>query len=283
MQASAQGALSPAAKLNATGYPVGPMDRRVTIVIPVADEEGNILPLAREITGAMQALPVRDSYEILFVDDLSRDKSRAEIIEAMAQFPNIRLICHAARYGKSEAVRTAARNARGAWIITMDGDGQNDPADLKAMMDAAWEKSPDDNRLVCGFRKARAAERSKRWASRLANAIRGALLNDKSPDAGCALKMYRRDAHLAMPYFDNMHRFDQTLYALNGIEVVFVPVNDRERKFGVSKYTNWQRALVGFFDLLGVLWLQNRKKTRAPECSEVTAAAGNRKTDIAAE
>lgn len=271
-----------AAPCPAPGYPVAPLDRVVSIIIPVANEEGNILPLAAELDRELQAnARVRNAYEILFIDDASSDASRAEILQAAARYPNIRLICHPSRFGKGQAVRNGLRNARGAWIITMDGDGQNDPADIKRLMDIAWEKSMDDNMLVSGVRVARADTRAKRWASRMANGIRRSLLKDDSPDTGCALKMFRRDAYLALPYFDNMHRYEPVLFQLYAIPVAYVPVNDRLRQHGTSKYTNWKRALEGLRDLIGVMWLQARHKGRASVAHEIRPAG--QKKDMAAE
>lgn len=264
------------------GYPAAILDRTLSIIIPLANEEGNILPLATELDHELQTdARVRDSYEILFIDDASTDASREEVMRAATRYPHIRLICHANRFGKGQAVRNGLRNARGAWVITMDGDGQNDPADMKRLMDIAWEKGTDTNILVSGVRVARADTRAKRWASRMANAIRRTLLKDDSPDTGCALKMFRRDAYLALPYFDNMHRYEPVLFQLYAIPVAYVPVNDRVRQHGTSKYTNWKRALEGLRDLAGVMWLQARHRGRASVAHEIRPVS--QKKDMAAE
>jgi dolichol-phosphate mannosyltransferase len=253
------------------GYPLAPLDRLISVVMSVADEEGNILPLAQEITEAIAKIhEVKDSYEIVFVDDQSRDKTRDEVMEAMRRFPHVRLICHQRRYGKSQGVWTGLRNARGAWIITMDGDRQNDPADMARLINAAWQNGKDANVLVSGVRVNRQGTASKRWASHVANKLRRALLKDDCPDTGCAIKMFRRDAYLSLPYFDNIHRYEPTLFRLYGHEIIYVPVNDRARTHGVSKYTNWKRALDGIFDLIGVMWLQRRLKARGEKSEEIT-------------
>lgn len=265
-------------KLNGPGYPLAAIDRLVSVVIPVADEAGNILPLTKEIVDAMQNVPqAAGSYEIIYIDDKSTDGTRDEIMQAMQAFPQVRLICHQERYGKSQGVRTALRAARGAWIITMDGDRQNDPADIPSMIAAAWQNSTNDNRLVSGVRKNRQDTRSKRWASKLANNLRRALLNDNGPDTGCGFKMFRRDAWLALPYFDNIHRYEPALFQLYNVPVSYVPVNDRLRTHGVSKYTNWKRALDGIFDLAGVLWLQRRLRARNWQSVEIASAAATNK------
>ena len=272
--------------LNRPGYPIAPIDRLISVVMSVADEAGNVLPLAAEITAALQAIPtVKGSYEIIFVDDQSRDTTRDEVMQAMQQFPHIRLICHQGRYGKSQGVYTGLRHARGQWIVTMDGDRQNDPADITRLMDIAWEKGVESNILVSGVRVNRQGTRARRWASRAANKLRRTLLKDDSPDTGCALKMFRRDAYLALPYFDNMHRYEPTLFRLYDIPVSYVPVNDRARTVGTSKYTNWKRALDGVLDLIGVMWLQRRFKARAEHSVEMTAHGSAQKqiVDVAAE
>jgi dolichol-phosphate mannosyltransferase len=261
-------------KLNRPGWPVAPLECLASVVISVADEEGNILPLIQEIANVMDGLPaVKGQYEIVFVDDQSRDKTREEIEDAMRRFPQVRLILHQGRYGKSQGVWTGLRHARGTWIITMDGDGQNDPADIPKLLDAAWKNGKDASVLVSGVRVNRNATAAKRWASRMANKLRRALLKDDCPDTGCALKVFRRDAYLALPYFDGIHRYEPALFKLYNHDVVYVPVNDRARRFGESKYTNMKRALVGLYDLFGMMWLQRRFKGRAEHSLEILPLA----------
>lgn len=271
MTQNVQTVISP---LSPPGYPITPLGLAVSIVASVADEEGNILPLVEEIAAAFSRIPgLAGDYEIVFVDDQSQDKTREEVTEVMKRFPEVRLICHQGRYGKSQGVWTGLRAARGEWIVTMDGDGQNDPADIPRLLARAWEKGRDASVLVSGVRVNRKGTLGKRLASKVANAIRRTLLQDDCPDTGCALKIFRRDAYLALPYFDGIHRYEPTLFRLYGHEVVYMPVNDRARTHGVSKYTNMKRALVGIYDLIGVMWLQRRYKARGERSVEAISTA----------
>jgi len=251
----------------------------LSVVIPVADEAGNVLPLVDEIIAVLDNLAAtRGRYEIIFVDDLSEDATCAEIFQAMQHYnssswqPEIRLIRHQARYGKSQGVWTGLRHARGSWVITMDGDGQNDPADIPKLINIAWggrgEPITARNVLVSGVRVKRKGSASRRWASHIAKLLRRYCLQDDAVDTGCALKMFRRDAYLALPYFDGIHRYEPVLFRLYNHEVFYVPVEDRVRQHGVSKYTNMKRAWVGIFDLLGVMWLRNRYKARQEKSVE---------------
>ena len=258
-------------QLNRLGFPVATIDRVVSVVMSVADEAGNILPLCKEIVTVLDALPsIKDKYEIIFVDDYSVDNTRSDIQEAMNRHPNVRLICHQSRYGKSQGVWTGLRHARGEWIVTMDGDGQNDPADIPRLLGIALENGGQKSVLVSGVRVNRATTKRKQMASRFANWLRRTLLKDNCPDTGCALKVFRRDAYLALPYFDNIHRFEPTLFKLYNHEVIFIPVNDRMRIHGISKYSNFKRATDGLFDLFGVMWLQRRLRARKEHSVEIT-------------
>lgn len=252
------------------GYPVPQLSKALSVVASLANEQGNILPLVREITEALARIPNLDgSYEIVFVDDASTDGTRDEVMEAMRLNPEVRLIQHGGRYGKSQGIRTATRHARGEWIATLDGDGQSDPADIPKLLARAWQNGRDKSVLVSGVRVNRKDTWGKRMASKFANALRRALLGDDSPDTGCPLKIFRRDAYLALPYFDGLHRYEPAFFRLYGHEVVYMPVNDRPRGAGISKYTNMKRALVGIYDLMGVMWLQRRFKARLDKASEV--------------
>jgi dolichol-phosphate mannosyltransferase len=235
----------------------------LSILIPVADEAANIAPITTELVDALAQIDaIKNNYEILFIDDASRDNTRSEIETLMQQHPHIRLICHTARYGKSQGLWNGAKAAKGDWILTMDGDGQNDPSDFANLLRTAWENGHDKNVLVCGIRRNRQDTTSKRAASRFANALRRALLKDDCADIACGLKVFRRDVFLTLPYFDNMHRFFPPLFALYNQPVKHVMVNDRLRAHGVSKYNNIMRAWVGIFDLIGVMWLQRRYQTK---------------------
>ncbi len=233
----------------------------VSVVVPVKDEAENIGPLAREIAAA-----VPGESEIIFVDDGSTDGTASILMGLRAEIPSLRVISHASNLGQSRAIRTGVRAARGETIVTLDGDGQNDPADIPKLL-ALMERGDPSLGLVSGVRAKRQDTLSRRVASRLANRIRQSLLNDGAVDTGCGLKAFRREAFLALPYFDHLHRYLIAMMVREGYKVGFVDVNHRPRLHGQSKYTNFQRMLVGIDDLMGVRWLQRRmkKKTVAKE------------------
>ena len=229
---------------------------QLSVVVPVFNERGNIVPLLTEIATALRG---KVDFESVDVDDCSRDDSLAVLIGAKAQFPELRVLRHRTQSGQSTAIRTGIKAARGAWIATLDGDGQNDPADIPKLI-AARDAGPADVKLYAGWRVNRKATGSKRWASKVANAIRSRLLRDATPDTGCGIKLIERAAFLDLPYFDHMHRYLPALMQRAGWTTVSVPVNHRPRGAGVSKYTNLGRALVGVRDLMGVAWLITRSK-----------------------
>lgn len=224
-----------------------------SVVIPVLNEQDNILPLVEELAEVLGNGP---AYEVLFIDDGSTDATVARIGEARLRHPVIRLIRHSAKSGKSAALRTGAAAARGTWIVTMDGDRQNDPRDVPRMLDLVAADS--GLALVAGVRRRRDDTIWKRLASRIGNGIRRALLRDACPDTACGLKLIRRDLLLELPFFDSMHRFFPALTQGRGLRYANLPVNDRARTAGTSKYTNLGRAAVGLFDLFGVVWLLRR-------------------------
>ncbi|GAA0544986.1 dolichol-phosphate mannosyltransferase [Rhizomicrobium palustre] len=243
------------------------MALRYSVVVPVKDEAGNIAPLAREIAAAMAGL---GDYEMIFVDDGSTDSTPDELLALKGEIRTLRVIRHATNLGQSRGVRTGVRAAKGEIIVTLDGDGQNDPADIPKLLaefTAAKARGDESLGLVGGVRAKRKDTASRRLASRLANKIRDALLNDGAKDSGCGLKAFKREAFLALPYFDHLHRFLITMMIREGFTVGFVDVNHRPRLHGQSKYTNFHRMLVGIDDLMGVRWLQRRmrKKTEAKE------------------
>lgn len=239
----------------------------LSVVIPLLDESGNVLPLIDEIASALEAYaPVGPAYEILCVDDGSVDATAAEVKQARAKNPRVRLISHPKRLGMSAAIRNGARHARADWMMTIDGDRQNDPSDAPRLLDLAWMKGRDRKVLVAGIRANRRDTAAKRLASRFANKIRKALLNDNCPDTGCSLKVFPRQSYLELPFFSGLHRFMPALLKLYGHECVFTPVNDRPREHGVSKSDFLGRAIRGTYDLFGVIWLV--RHTPAPERGE---------------
>lgn len=235
----------------------------LSVVVPVYDEEGNIVPLVHEIA---QVLRGRMTFEIVVVDDASRDATVERLRDAMAEFPELRVVRHLSQAGQSTAIHNGVRTARADWIVTLDGDGQNDPADIPTLL-AARDTELSSVKLFAGWRVKRRDRTSKRWASRLANAIRSRLLHDATPDTGCGIKLFERQAFLELPYFDHMHRYLPALMQRAGWGTASVPVNHRERGSGRSKYGNLGRALVGISDLRGVAWLVRR--SRLPRLEEV--------------
>jgi dolichol-phosphate mannosyltransferase len=227
----------------------------LSVVIPVKNEAGNIVPLVGEI---VRALDGAVGYEIIYVDDGSTDSTAAEIRRLQASVKQLRLVRHATSCGQSAAIRSAVKAARGRWIATLDGDGQNDPADIPALWRIADGRPATPPLLIAGHRAHRRDSWSKRQASRIANAVRRRLLNDDTPDTGCGLKLFPRALFLDLPYFDHMHRFLPALVLREGGIVRSVPVNHRPRQRGVSKYGVFDRLGVGIADLAGVLWLRRR-------------------------
>jgi dolichol-phosphate mannosyltransferase len=227
----------------------------LSVVVPVKDEAGNVAPLAREIAAALKGEP---SYEMIFVDDGSSD-STAEELGALRPALAVRILKHPRNLGQSRALRTGISSARSAVIVTLDGDGQNDPADIPKLLDLfRREIAKPTFAMVAGERAKRRDTWSKRLASRIGNGLRRTLLGDNANDTGCGLKVFKRDAFLALPYFDHMHRYLIALMLREGFEVRFMPVNHRPRAKGHSKYGVLDRALVGVSDLFGVMWLKRR-------------------------
>ena len=234
---------------------------QLSVVVPVFNEQDNVAPLVHEIVAALRGLV---PFEIVYVDDCSKDGTLAALTALKAATPELRVLRHVTQSGQSTAIRTGVRHARGAWIATLDGDGQNDPADIPKLLDAR-EKAEPAIRLFAGWRVDRKDSGSKRWASKWANAIRSRMLQDATPDTGCGIKLFEREAFLDLPYFDHMHRYLPALMQRAGWRTVSVPVNHRPRSAGVSKYNNHNRALVGLRDLRGVAWLIARSKRTGVE------------------
>ncbi|MBV9331456.1 MAG: glycosyltransferase family 2 protein [Alphaproteobacteria bacterium] len=232
------------------------MTMSLSVVVPVKNEAGNVAPLVREIAAAIADEP---SPEIIFVDDGSEDDTAQVLSSLKGELPALRVLKHERNGGQSRAIRTGVRAARSDIIATLDGDGQNDPADIPALLSVLRGASPAERvALVSGVRTLRKDSLGRRLASRAANAIRSRLLNDDASDTGCGLKVFRREAFLDLPYFDNQHRYLIALMKREGYQVRFVAVNHRPRGQGTSNYTNLGRTLVGITDLVGVRWLQRR-------------------------
>ena len=230
-----------------------PQDVRASVVIAVQNEAENIGPVCEELVAKLE--PVRP-YEVVFVDDGSTDDTVSRLQAQSRAHAQFRLLRHDRRCGKTAALRTGIAAARGEWIATMDGDGQNDPADVADMLLQAWQAGGAP--LVAGVRTRRIDTASKRLGSRFANRFRQAVLADQCPDTGCGLKVFRREDFLQLPAFEGMHRFLPALFQMYGHALLCRPVADRARLAGQSKYSNLGRALVGIGDLLGVLWLRSR-------------------------
>jgi glycosyltransferase involved in cell wall biosynthesis len=232
---------------------------QVSVVVPVFNEAGAAPDLAREIAGAFAGQTV----EILFVDDCSRDDTRERLAALKSEIPTLRLLAHSANSGQSRAVRTGVLAARGDIIVTLDGDGQNDPADAPKLVDAL-RAGPPDLALVGGERVKRQDNAAKKIASRIGNGVRRRLLRDTANDTGCGLKAFRREAFLRLPYFDHIHRFLPAMMLREGYTTLFLPVGHRPRTSGASKYTNLGRLWASASDLAGVMWLQSRARRPGP-------------------
>ncbi|MCF8798360.1 glycosyltransferase family 2 protein [Xanthomonas campestris] len=234
---------------------------QLSVVVPVFNERDNVAPLVGEIVAALRGVV---AFEIVYVDDHSRDDTLAVLQELKNRTPELRVLHHVTQSGQSTAVRSGVKAARASWIATLDGDGQNDPADIPKLLIARAEAEPQV-KLFAGWRVNRQDSGSKRWASKWANAIRSRMLQDNTPDTGCGIKLFEREAFLDLPYFDHMHRYLPALMQRAGWRTVSVPVHHRHRTAGVSKYNNLNRALVGIRDLRGVAWLITRSKRTAVE------------------
>jgi glycosyltransferase involved in cell wall biosynthesis len=235
----------------------------VSVVVPVRNEAGNIAQLVAEIAKALEGCW---RFEVVYVNDGSTDGTEAELKRLMGQHPWLRRVRHKQSCGQSCAVRSGVALARAPLVVTLDGDGQNDPAFIPPMLRALEDGAPRVG-LIAGQRVGRKASGFKRLQSRIANAVRSAVLSDGTRDTGCGLKAFRRDVFLALPYFDGLHRFLPALVRREGYDIGYVDVVDRPRASGVSNYGLFDRLWVGILDLAGVWWLIRRKK-RVPEVLE---------------
>lgn len=229
----------------------------LTIVVPVHNEEGNVDPLLAKIVTALDLF----EFEILYVDDGSTDATLQRLEAAMSVCPQLRVLRHARNCGQSTALHTGVRAARAPWIATLDGDGQNDPADIPRLLSilasAGLTQQPQ---LLVGHRRRRRDSLVARLSSRIANAVRSRLLHDATRDTGCGLKVFSRDAFLALPYFDHMHRFLPALFVRAGGKVLTVDVSHHPRLSGRSHYGINNRLWTGIIDLFGVMWLARRMR-----------------------
>ena len=231
----------------------------LSVVVPVKNEEGNILPLLEEIHAALDG---HADFEVIYVDDGSTDWTVERLKAAKERFPRLRTLRHVASCGQSRAIVSGAQAARGDWIVTLDGDGQNDPADIPKLLAKIGTPTAasDTLNLIAGIRARRQDTWSKRISSKLANRVRQWLLHDGVSDTGCGLKLMRREAFLRLPYFDHMHRYLPALIRRDGGAIETVLVNHRPRMRGQSNYGFFDRLWVGISDLVGVMWLMRRCK-----------------------
>ena len=239
----------------------------VSVVVPVRNEAGNIAPLIEEVAAALGGMP----FEIVYVNDGSTDATETELLSLMASRPWLRQLKHAVSCGQSAAVRTGVANARAPIVVTLDGDGQNNPAFIPKLL-AALESAGPGTGLIAGQRVGRKDTGFKKFQSRIANTVRSSVLRDGTRDTGCGLKTFRRDLFMSLPYFDGLHRFLPALVRREGYTIGYVDVVDRQRGAGVSNYGMWDRLWIGILDLAGVWWLIRRKRS-VPKVSEVKSDA----------
>jgi len=227
-----------------------------SVVITVYNEEDNIDPVVEELYPVMERLGA--AFEVVYCDDASTDGTPERLAAAQRRHVNLRVVRHRDNWGKSMALASAVDAAQGEWLIMLDGDGQNDPADIPRLVERLKDAAPPNLRMVAGIRRRRRDTWLKRLSSRIANWVRSAVLKDRTPDTGCGLKLCRRDAYLRLPRFDHNHRFLPALVQRDGGAVAFLEVTDRPRLAGVSKYGLRNRLATGIIDLAGVYWLMRR-------------------------
>ena len=233
----------------------------LSVVAPMFNEAGGAGALVDEIAAALEEL----DHEIIIVDDCSTDATLEVLRQAKARRPQLRILSHGENAGQSRALLTGVLASRAKIVATLDGDGQNDPADIPALYAALTAPdAPAGLAMVAGERRGRRDSAAKKWASRLANALRKRLLSDGADDTGCGLKAFHREVFLRLPYFDHMHRYIPALMRRDGHKIAFLPVSHRARTHGASKYTNFGRLMVGFRDIFGVAWLLGRARLPGP-------------------
>ena len=237
----------------------------LSVVVPVKDEVDNAVPLLMEICTALRG---KTSFEVLFIDDASKDGTAEALLAARTKAPELRVLKHRKNSGQSRAVRTGVIAAKGRLVATLDGDGQNDPADIPLLLEV-WAREEGKGGvlgLVAGQRIKRQDTWIKRISSRVGNGVRQWLLNDGTRDTGCGLKLFAREAFLSLPYFDHIHRFMPAMMLREGYRISHADVSHRPRSHGTSKYGTLDRLLVSLSDLVGVRWLLRR--SRRPESIE---------------
>jgi dolichol-phosphate mannosyltransferase len=231
------------------------MSVQLSVVVPVCNEAENVEPLAREIHAAVGSIP----YEMIFIDDGSTDETAAILQRLKAELPALRVLRHSFRSGQSAAVASGVRAARAPWVATLDGDGQNDPADIPKLIAARDSADGRGVQLFMGNRKASRKDTAfRKLQSSIANGVRSSLLGDGTPDTGCGIKLFERAVYVELPRFDHMHRFLPALFLRQGARVVSIPVSHRPRTRGTSKYGMLNRLWVGIVDIAGVMWLRRR-------------------------
>ena len=234
-----------------------PAKIKYSVVVPVYNEEENVGPLSGEIAAAMKGMP----YEMIFVNDCSTDGTLAALTALKDTHKTLRVLSHRENSGQSRSVRSGVIAAAGSIIATLDGDGQNDPADVPGLIEIMVRKDAPDNLALVGGRRAKRKDTwAKRAASRFGNGVRKWLLKDEADDTGCGLKVFKREAFLRLPYFDHIHRYIPSLMLREGYTIEFSDISHRNRQFGVSKYTNFGRLIVSIADLRGVMWLNRRSR-----------------------
>ena len=238
----------------------------LSVVVPVFNEADSIEPLMAELHEAMKGLGME--YEMVFVDDGSTDSTPQRLSQAKERHPRLHSLRHGACCGQSAALHSGSAAATQPWIVTLDGDGQNDPADIPRLIAAVTPAINGIPPLVTGVRRKRQDSLFKRLCSRIANTVRRTLLRDGTPDTGCSLKLFSREIFLSLPYFDHMHRFLPALFKGQGSAVILVDVNHRPRQTGISKYGLGNRLVTGIIDLAGVWWLLKRGSRPVVESEE---------------
>ena len=230
---------------------------KYSVVVPVYNEEENVAMLVDEIATALKGMP----YEMIFVNDKSTDNTLGSLQGLKKKYKTLRVLSHQQNAGQSRSVRSGILAAKGEFIATLDGDGQNDPADIPALITQIIRKDAPDNLALVGGRRAKRKDSwAKKIGSRIGNGVRRWLLKDEADDTGCGLKVFTRAAFLRLPYFDHIHRYIPALMIREGYAIEFCDVNHRNRQFGVSKYTNFGRLIVSISDLRGVMWLGKRAR-----------------------